>query len=107
VPKSLPAAKGTISPPPPAARYDAGMGKRITIVLAVFALLALLLGTYAGGYLCLSTRYDLPGWGWNGPPEDAPDIVRWYPEDWQVIAFQPAARAESSLRGKRVITYGD
>jgi hypothetical protein len=92
--------------PPPAARYDGEMGKRLTFAFAVLALLAVSLAVYSTGYFWLGERRDIylelehppPG----GPSDEWAFIEREYPHAWQAAIFKPAGWIEGELRRKDV-----
>lgn len=69
------------------------MGKRLTIALAVFALIAVPLAAYVGGYFWLGDFYSAVR------PAGRLFIVREYPHRWQAQAFIPAARLEALIGG--------
>jgi len=74
------------------------MGKRLTIAMTAFVLLAVLLGTYVAGYFWLGERVDAE---WNGR------IVatsRCYRHQWMASVFKSAAEVESRLTDIRVET---
>jgi len=69
------------------------MGKRLTAVLAIFALVVAPLGTYVGGYFLLGEwhqHYWRDGLAWSD---------RVYSQPWLAAVFQPAAWVEGNLRG--------
>ena len=73
------------------------MGKRLTLALAVFALVAVLLGTYVAGYLWLGEREDWPS------DEVGDEVtVRLYHREWQATVFRPAGTIESLASGVKV-----
>ena len=73
------------------------MWKRLTIALAVFAFLAVLLGAYVAGYFWLG-RYDrLPILRPSGPPAAN---IRFYPTKFWAAMFRPAARVETRITGQ-------
>jgi hypothetical protein len=80
------------------------MGNRLTIALTVFALLAVPLGVYLGGYFWMSKRSDLyvDGHGTISPNQDQGFkllyITRIYSREWQVRVFGPATRLETWMR---------
>jgi len=83
------------------------MGKRLTIALAVFAILAVLLGTYTAGYLLLPTTYYWYASGSATTSSPTPGfplatVHRIYREQWMATAFLPAASVEGWLRGVEV-----
>lgn len=90
---------------PPAARYDAWMqndrnsrtkaGRIVTMVLGMFAIVALLIGVYVGGYLWLGEVVVFSA-------EIPPGVDRDYPCEWQMWMFRPATKVESWLTGRNV-----
>src|SRR5262245_40306457 len=82
------------------------MGKRVTIALAVFAFLAMLLMAYVAGYVWLGERSDWRGARVSVAPGKRlvrfPEIVRVYPYQWLATAFRPAGRIEGRLVGAEV-----
>ena len=86
------------------------MGKRLTIALAVFALVAVPLAAYSGWYLWLGERtfWYVKGTGRNmvhsTEPLDGGDIetLVYFEHDWQATLFSAAGRAESLIRGDPV-----
>jgi hypothetical protein len=70
-------------------------GRFATIALAVFALLALILGAYVGGYFWLGEcdRFSV---------NNTPYCQRLYGSDWLVALFTPAGQIETVLRGEIV-----
>src|SRR6187549_168762 len=69
-------------------------GKRLTIALVVFALVAVLLGTYVGGYFWLGRAVY---WSNGGV-----SIARFYPQEWIARSYEPASRVEGWIRGAQV-----
>ena len=78
------------------------MGKRLTVALAVFAFLAVLLGTYTLGYFWLGKYVELD-LSDSARPAGVVLIERVYPQQWMKVAFRPAAKAENWLRGVLVV----
>ena len=83
----------------PANASEPPQGKSLTIALGVFALLAVLLGTYTAGYCWLGRRLE----GTTSGPGPTRVIVRRYGHEWQVKAFWPISRIEAALRGDEVV----
>lgn len=80
-------------------------------MLPVAILLAgvMLLGAYVIGYFRMGARNAVHG---DGPVPPVVGVVRLYPHQWQVTAFQPLAYVESLCIGVQVYlgdygTYGD
>jgi hypothetical protein len=75
------------------------------IVLACIAAVAVLIGSYMGGYLALSTAYSVTLVEDYGDPyaADRPVLLRRFPARWLAVLFQPAASIESRLRQKEVV----
>jgi hypothetical protein len=91
------------------------VGKRITIALAVFALLAVPFGVYVSGYFCAaeydqwivpdSRDYDL-----SAPTRVRIVTVRTYRWRWQAIIYKPVAKTERLMLGNPVwlrLPYGE
>lgn len=72
-----------------------GMGKRLTIALVVFALVAVPLAIYVVGYFGLCASYD--------EVIGEPVVIREYRYPWQVAAFGPAAWVEELVTGRSVM----
>jgi len=92
------------------------MGKRLTIALAVFALVAVPLAIYVTGYFALGERSEWLVISSAGALTQAkgvpPELIRrTYSQQWMKTAFQPTAKIEAWLRGVRVeatwATYED
>jgi len=89
------------------------MGKRLTLALAVLAVVAVLLGTYAAGYFLLCERQDWYAAGSDTLLKDVPigplaTIERTYPRQWLAVICRPAGQLEEWLRGTDVeVTYRD
>lgn len=75
------------------------MGKRLTLALAVFALVAIPLGVYVGGYFWLGKAFGY----FVVNKDQLSKIERHYDHLWQRDIFQPAARVESWVRGIQVV----
>ena len=78
------------------------MGKRLTVALAVLALL----GVYVGGYFWLGSY--VPGFAVaraDGPPLIA--SVRFYPVSFLAAVFRPAARVKTWLTGQPTYAAGE
>jgi hypothetical protein len=92
------------------------MGKRLTISLAVFALIVVPLAIYVVGYLCLGQRnnfYRLPTT--NGdtfhvkqlPGSSLILVERRYPSTWHAAAFKPLGSVEQWVRKVDVDVLGE
>jgi len=81
------------------------MGKRLTVTLAVFAFVAVLLGAYTTGYLLLG---ELNYWSSDGVGRfdrvvpGMTIVARSYRQEWMTTVFQPAAKVDGWLRGVEV-----
>lgn len=80
------------------------MGKRLTIVLAVIAILAVSVGSYSAGYFWLASEYTEVSVSDSASAGHIDLVDRVYPQQWLAILFRPAARIEQWLRGVPVIT---
>ena len=80
--------------------YEAKMilGKRLTIALAVFALVVMPLAIYTAGYFWLGQVSELPPVFSSQPPL----TKRVYPRQWIATIYGPAGRLEAKCRGIRV-----
>ena len=74
------------------------MGKRVTIALAVFALIVVPLSIYTAGYLFLGNRAEV--YDYQGTLPVA--VYRIYPQRWMKAVYQPAGGVEQWLRGIEV-----
>jgi hypothetical protein len=82
-------------------------GKRLTIALAIFALIVVPLAIYTTGYLLLPQRVEWAddgfGYAASRPPTSSVEVIeRVYPQQWMTAAFGPAAKLEGHLRGIEV-----
>jgi hypothetical protein len=68
---------------------------RIRVALFV-AMITMSLASYAGAYFLMQVSAQT---GTNGAGQFT---VRYYPADWHVVLFQPAAAIESSIRGRDI-----
>lgn len=78
-------------------------GRIITAALIVFALCAIPLAIYIGGYLWLPNTY----WGTQGryvgnQVQSEPLLIREYSQKWQVTLFVPLGKLGSLLRRQEV-----
>lgn len=82
------------------------MGKRLTLALAVFALIVIPLAIYTAGYFCLpeNVYWFIDGCAQTSPVPgiEVQTIERQYPQLWMVTAFRPATKLEGWLRGVEV-----
>lgn len=91
------------------------MGKRLTIALAVFALVVVPLAIYTAGHLLLPRTFIL--WGgvatfaeefdaaeFGNPKIDA--IERQYPQQWMTTAFRPATKLGDGCEVLRCWRHG-
>jgi hypothetical protein len=67
-------------------------------ILAALAILLLPLAAYLGGYFWLGTRADR----FHVLTSELARIDRTYPQRWLAIIYQPAARAEETVRDVEV-----
>jgi hypothetical protein len=78
------------------------------ILLGFVALFALLLGSYAGGYVALSRAFPVTVTTlWDPAPDRSGDmsrqvLIRRFSARWLAIVFQPAAWIESRIRREEV-----
>jgi hypothetical protein len=73
-----------------------GMGKRLTIALAVFALVAVLSEAYVGGYFWLGDREEFD---WQGEEY----VSRRYSSALLMKAYWPMSQIETRLIGIKVV----
>jgi len=73
------------------------MGKRLTIALAVFALVVVPMTAYVAGYFWLGE------YTWFQSPGREVIVERHYRHRWLAILFAPAAKVEELLRGNPVL----
>lgn len=77
------------------------MGKRLTVALAIFALVAVPLAIYVAGYFLLGERNDFHHSG-GGNPTGTMTIQRTYPQQWMAVIYRPTGRVEKWARGAGV-----
>jgi len=75
------------------------MGKRLTIVLAVFALIVVPLAIYTAGYFLLGEAV------FHEADGRLSEVHRVYALGWQARIFMPVARVEEALRGVAVQSH--
>jgi len=78
------------------------MGRRLTIALALFAFLAVLLGTYVAGYLGLADTFEHYDLTVSSQPYK---LDRIYSQRWLREGFRPAGKVEHWLRGIEVEVF--
>lgn len=78
-------------------------GRIVTVALMVFALVAIPLAVYVGGYLCLcKTRIVTQGRYFGTELRSHQLLRREYASQWQAAAFLPLEKVESLMLGKEV-----
>ena len=76
------------------------VASRLTIVPAVFALIAVPLGAYVGGYFWLGSEA-------NVTTPAGPVAVRIFRYRWQAVMFTPAASVDSFVRNRAVEVFSN
>jgi hypothetical protein len=77
------------------------------IVMGFFALLAVLLGIYAGSYVALSRAFPVTTTALDSGPTGLTPVtrqmlIRRFSARWLAVVFQPAAWVESRIRREEV-----